>query len=111
MLGDGVGAFQQLAVGLRHDQKSWKRTRVTSAPSTPPETTSMKEWMPASILVCATSRAMMNVSDETRNQCVESPRMYVAAIQPAKATAAWPDGSPPRSGRPRPVYALTAITR
>ena len=32
------------------------------------------------------------------------------AIQPANATAAWPDGRPPRSGVPRPVYAFVAIT-
>ena len=53
---------------------------------------------------------MMSVSVETRNRCSRSPSTYVAAIQPANATAAWPDGSPPRSGVPRPVQALTAIT-
>ena len=35
--------------------------------------------------------------------------MYVTAIQPAKAIAAWPEGSPPRSGVPRPVHAFVAI--
>ena len=34
----------------------------------------------------------------------------VAAIQAANAIAAWPDGSPPRSGVPRPVSAFVAIT-
>ena len=37
--------------------------------------------------------------------------MSVTAIQPANATAACPDGRPPRSGVPRPVYAFTATTR
>src|SRR2546423_1163249 len=32
------------------------------------------------------------------------------ATQPAKATAAWPDGSPPRNGVPRPVHAFVART-
>ena len=36
--------------------------------------------------------------------------MSVTAIQPANATAAWPDGSPPRSGVPLPVNAFVAIT-
>ena len=35
---------------------------------------------------------------------------YVAAIQPANAMPAWPDGSPPRSGVPRPVQAFVAMT-
>ena len=44
-------------------------------------------WVPASTRVCATSTAMMNVSALTRKRW-ESPTMYVAAIQPANATAA-----------------------
>ena len=36
--------------------------------------------------------------------------MNVTAAQPPKATAAWPDGSPPRSGVPVPNRALIAIT-
>ena len=36
--------------------------------------------------------------------------MYVTAIQPANAIAAWPDGNPPRSGVPRPVHAFVAMT-
>ena len=52
----------------------------------------------------------MNVSVEIRKRCLLSPRMYVAAIQPAKASAAWPEGSPPRSGVPRPVSAFVEIT-
>ena len=36
--------------------------------------------------------------------------MIVIAVQPANATAAWPDGSPPRSGVPWPVAALIAST-
>ena len=54
---------------------------------------------------------MMNVTDEMRKRCDESSRMSVTAIHPANATAACPDGSPPRSGVPRPVYAFTAMTR
>ena len=34
----------------------------------------------------------------------------MTATQPAKATAAWPDGSPPRNGVPRPVHAFVAMT-
>ncbi len=52
----------------------------------------------------------MNVSVEIRKRCSWSLRTYVAAIQPANATAAWPDGSPPRSGVPRPVHAFVAST-
>ena len=36
--------------------------------------------------------------------------MNVMAVQPPKASAAWPEGSPPRSGVPRPVSAFAAIT-
>jgi hypothetical protein len=46
---------------------------------------------------------MMKVSELTRNQWRKSPRIAVTAIQPPKAIAAWPEGSPPRSGVPRPV--------
>ena len=53
---------------------------------------------------------MMNVSEETRKRWPESSSTSVTAIQPAKASAAWPDGSPPRSGVPRPVSAFVAIT-
>src|SRR5260370_36362760 len=53
---------------------------------------------------------MMNVSVEIKNRW-SSPMTYVAAIQLANAIAACPDGSPPRSGVPRPVHAFVAITR
>ena len=53
---------------------------------------------------------MMNTSDETTKRWW-SPTRYVTAIQPANATAAWPDGRPPRSGVPRPVHAFVAMTR
>ena len=36
--------------------------------------------------------------------------MIVTAAQAANAAAAWPDGSPPRSGVPRPTQAFSAIT-
>ena len=39
-----------------------------------------------------------------------SSRRSVTAIQPANATAACPDGHPPRSGDPRPDSAFIAIT-
>src|SRR5262249_61235641 len=54
---------------------------------------------------------MMNASVEIRNQWLESLTTFVTAIQPAKATAAWPEGRPPRSGVPRPVQAFVAITK
>ena len=47
---------------------------------------------------------------ETKNRCSLGPSVSVTAIQAAKAIAAWPDGSPPRSGVPRPLIALVAIT-
>ena len=53
---------------------------------------------------------MMKVRVEIRNRCSWSESTYVAAIQPAKATAACPDGSPPRSGVPRPLTAFVPIT-
>jgi hypothetical protein len=53
---------------------------------------------------------MTNVRNEIRNWCRESARTSVAAIQAENASAACPEGSPPRSGVPRPVYALTAMT-
>ena len=66
--------------------------------------------MPDSTRVWATNKAMMNVTDETRKRCGESSRASVTAIQPANATAACPDGRPPRSGVPRPVNAFVVIT-
>ena len=90
---------------------AWKRKSVTSAPSSAPLATSEDECTPVSTRVCATSNAMMKVTDEMRNLRGESSRTRVTAIHPANATAACPDGSPPRSGVPRPVYAFTAITR
>ena len=54
---------------------------------------------------------MMKVSDEIRKWLRESSRISVAAIQPEKAIAAWPEGRPPRSGEPRPVSAFVPITR
>ena len=53
---------------------------------------------------------MMNVTDEIRKRWSTSARISVTAIQPANATAAWPDGRPPRSGVPLPVSAFVAIT-
>src|SRR4029079_5627798 len=88
---------------------SWKTTRVTIAPSAPPYTTSSEEWTPDSTRVWATSRAMISVSPETTKRWW-SPTRYVTATQPAHASAACPDGSPPRRGVPRPVHALVAIT-
>ena len=64
--------------------------------------------MPDSTRVCATSSAMMRTTEETRKRWLS--RISVTAIQPANAIAAWPDGSPPRSGVPRPVSAFVAIT-
>ncbi len=54
--------------------------------------------MPDSTRVCATSNASTNATDETRNCC--SSTSSVIAIQPANASAACPDGKPPRSGVP-----------
>ena len=48
---------------------------------------------------------------ETRKRCSLGPSICVTAIQAANATAACPEGSPPRSGVPRPVNAFVAITR
>ena len=45
---------------------------------------------------------MISAIDEIRKRW-SAPATYVAAIQPANASAAWPDGTPPRSGVPRPV--------
>src|SRR5262245_47899727 len=95
---------------LARHANTWNKASVISAPSTPPYATSSVEWTPASTRVCATSSAMMNVSVEMRNRCSWSLRTYVAAIQPANAIAACPDGSPPRSGVPRPLIAFVAIT-
>ena len=53
----------------------------------------------------------MKVRVETRKWWDESSSTSVTAIQPANATAACPDGKPPRSGVPRPVTALIAMTR
>ena len=53
----------------------------------------------------------MKVRDEIRKRCWLSSSTSVAAIQPANATAEWPEGSPPRSGVPRPVSAFVPITR
>src|SRR6478752_8240122 len=88
---------------------SWNTTRVTSAPRAPPYATSSDEWIPDSTRVCATSTAMISVSAETTKRWL-SPTRYVMATQPAKAIAAWPDGSPPRSGVPRPRNAFVPIT-
>ena len=65
--------------------------------------------MPDSIRVCATSSAITSAIVETRKRSWR-PAMYVAAIHAANAIAAWPEGSPPRSGVPRPDHALTAMT-
>src|SRR3954447_24540959 len=89
---------------------TWNNTSVMSALSKPPYATSTVECTPASIRVCATSSAMMNVRLEIRKRCSASLRTYVAAIQPANAIAAWPEGSPPRNGVPRPLIAFVAMT-
>src|SRR3954451_7704155 len=89
---------------------TWNNTSVMSAPSKPPYATSTVECTPASIRVCATSSAMMNVRLEIRKRCSASLRTYVAAIQPANAIAAWPEGNPPRNGVPRPLIAFVAMT-
>ena len=49
---------------------------------------------------------MMKVTDEMRKRCDESSRMSVTAIQPAKATAAWPDGRPAAKRRSAPGVRL-----
>ena len=49
-------------------------------------------------------------ADEIRKRWLESVRISVAAIQPANASAACPDGRPPRSGVPECVNAFVAIT-
>ena len=66
--------------------------------------------MPASTRVCATSSAIISVIDATSTLWRESAVMNSTAAQPANAIAAWPLGRPPRTGVPRPVAALTAIT-
>ena len=48
---------------------------------------------------------------ETRKRCSLGPMIWVTAIQAPNAIAACPEGSPPRSGVPRPVNAFVAITR
>ena len=53
---------------------------------------------------------MMKVTDEIRKRWSTSSRISVTAIQPANATAACPDGRPPRNGVPLPVSAFVAIT-
>src|SRR6266545_1082434 len=58
--------------------------------------------MPVSIRVWATSAATANMIVETRNRCSVGPRIWVTAIHAANATAACPDGSPPRSGVAQP---------
>ena len=76
---------------------------MTSAPSTAPLATSDAEWTPVSTRVWATSKAMMKVTEEIEEAVrgvVEHQRNRHPA---ANATAACPDGSPPRSGVPRPV--------
>src|SRR5215218_5139860 len=89
---------------------TWNNASVMSAPSTPPYATSSVECTPASTRVCATSSAMMNVRLEIRNRCSASLSTYAAAIHPANAIAAWPDGRPPRNGVPRPLIAFVAMT-
>ena len=53
---------------------------------------------------------MINVRDETRKRWELSSSTSVTAIHAANATAACPDGQPPRSGDPRPANAFIAIT-
>ena len=59
----------------------------------------------------ATSTATKNITVETRKRCSFGLSTRVTAIHAANATAAWPEGRPPRSGVPRPVSAFVAITR
>ena len=75
-------------------------TDLVALVSAPPLATSDAECTPVSTLVWATSSAMMNARLETRKRWDESSTTSVTAIQPAKATAACPEGSPPRSGVP-----------
>src|SRR5262249_20415723 len=93
---------------LAHEN-TWNTMSAASAPSRPPEATSSVESTPDSTRVWPTRKAMISAIDDTRNRC-DAPAAYVTAIQHANAIAAWPDGSPPRNGVPRPVHALSAIT-
>src|SRR4249919_4370519 len=70
---DLVRPREEVRVGdpsLAHP-KAWKRRSVTSAPRSPPLATSDEECTPVSTRVCATSKAMMNVTEETRKLCGE----------------------------------------
>ena len=53
---------------------------------------------------------MMKVMKLTRMPCGCPATTKVTAVQPAKASAEWPDGSPPESGVPVLRVALSAMT-
>ena len=75
---------------------------------TAPATTSYGVWISASTRVWETRSAMINATNEITTRW--SVTMNVIAAQQPNASAAWPEGSPPRSGVPVPVIALTAMT-
>ena len=107
--GDRVRPREELVVG--HAQNTWKITSVTSAPSSPPRKTS-SSGVDAGLDAGLRHEQRHDEGHASRRGTgsAPSPSNVVTAIQPPNATAACPDGSPPRSGVPRPVYALAAIT-
>ena len=98
----GLRELEQLLVG---HASTWKRIIVTSVPITAPSTTS-RGRVDAGLDPGLGDEQRHDQRDEGDDDALVLATMKAIAVKPPNASAAWPEGSPPESGVPRPVSAL-----